>query len=243
MKEKNYSNDIANAIKYYLKENGWHFSFDEDKGLFKFGLSIRSKIRNISYIIGVRNDAYIVYAISPVCADEDDNKMMAAMAEFVCRANYGLSHGNFELDMRDGEVRFKCFIDCKGIIPTKDMIKNSIYCPEIMFKRYGPGIVDIIFGNVTAKEAVEKCEKSAEEFTNLLKAILLQEETSDLDDTTIVSRLIELAKEDSELEDILSGLIEISDGSEPSDEDKPSNCSRVPELLKTDLFDTEGDNE
>ena len=36
MKEKNYSAEIANAIKSYLKEDDWHFSFDEETGLFRF---------------------------------------------------------------------------------------------------------------------------------------------------------------------------------------------------------------
>ena len=31
-----------------------------------------------------------------------------------CRANYGLlANGNFELDMDDGEIRYKVFIDCR----------------------------------------------------------------------------------------------------------------------------------
>ena len=126
MKEKNYSAEIANAIKSYLKEDDWHFSFDEETGLFRFGLSLSSKIKKINYIVDVKEDQYIVYAIAPIGADEEDKKMMATMAEFVCRANYGLKNGNFELDMRDGEVRFKCFADCEGITPSKDMVENSI---------------------------------------------------------------------------------------------------------------------
>lgn len=36
---KSYSIDIANAIKSFLVEDDWDFSFDEKKGIFKFGLS------------------------------------------------------------------------------------------------------------------------------------------------------------------------------------------------------------
>lgn len=223
MKEKIYSTDIANAIKSYLKEDDWHYSFDEEKGLFKFGLSIRGKIKNISYIVDVRDDEYIVYAISPVCADEDDNKMMAAMAEFVCRANYGLKNGNFELDMRDGEVRFKCFVDCEGITPSKDMVQNSIHCPAVMFKRYGSGIVDIIFGNATAKEAVEKCEKATEDEVR-----------------SLLSKLME-GEGEGELGEMLAKLAERLGAPEKDDESSDTGC--VPAMIKTDLFGTEGDEE
>ena len=54
MKEKNYSETIANAIKSYLKEDDWHFSFDEETGLFRFGLSLSSKIKKINYIVDVK---------------------------------------------------------------------------------------------------------------------------------------------------------------------------------------------
>ena len=86
--------------------------------------------------------------------------MMAQMAEFLCRANYGLQNGCFELDFRDGEIRYKSFIDCDDMMPSFEVIQNSIYCTAGMFQRYAPGIVDIIFSGCTAKAAIEKCEKS-----------------------------------------------------------------------------------
>lgn len=84
MKEKLYSVKIANAIKSYLEEDDWHFSFDEKKGLFKFNLSLKSKIKNISYIIDVKEDEYIVFVVSPIGADVEDKTMMSQMAEFIC---------------------------------------------------------------------------------------------------------------------------------------------------------------
>lgn len=44
MKERTYSESIAQAIKGYLADDDWHFSFDEKCGLFKFGLSLKGMI-------------------------------------------------------------------------------------------------------------------------------------------------------------------------------------------------------
>ncbi len=118
MKERTYSKTIAQAIKEFLTNDDWHYSFDEQRGLFKFGLSIKGKIKKVRYLVDVKDDAYLVYAIAPIGGDEDDRNMMMEMAEFICRANYGLKSGNFELDMDDGEIRFKCYVDCDGINPT-----------------------------------------------------------------------------------------------------------------------------
>ena len=222
MKEKvrNYSTEIANAINSYLKQDDWHFSFDEENGLFRFGLSLSSKIKKINYIVDVKEDEYIVYAIAPIGADEEDKKMMATMAEFVCRANYGLKNGNFELDMRDGEVRFKCFVDCESITPSKDMVQNSIHCPAIMFKRYGSGIVDIIFGNATATEAVNRCEKVAE-----------------IEMRSLLSELMEGEGEPSEM------LAKLAERLGSSEDDEPYDAGCVPAMIKTDLFGSEGDDD
>lgn len=129
-----------------------------------------------------------MYAIAPLGADEDDSKMMASMAEFVCHANYGLKNGNFELDMRDGEIRFKSFVDCEGITPTLDMVRNSIHCPAAMFERYGDGIVGIIFGGMSAKEAVDRCEKGSEdEIRSMLSDLGVEDAGGDVE--SLISRL------------------------------------------------------
>lgn len=219
MKEKIYSQTIAQAINSYLTNDEWHFSFDEKHGLFRFGLSLKGKIKKINYIVDVKDDEYVVYAISPLGADEDDKEMMSSMAEFVCRANYGLVNGNFELDMRDGEIRFKCFVDCEGVTPTSEMVRNSIHCPAAMFKRYGAGIVDIIFGRASALDAVEKCEKTTEdELRHLLTELECDEEGDELEG--MIARLAERL-----------GLTET---------DEPTATDGESVHIKTDLFGTEG---
>lgn len=196
MKERDYSMNIANAVCDFLNEDDWHFSFDQERGIFKFGLRLKGKLKKINYIVDIKDDEYLVYAISSLGADEEDSEMMANMAEFICRANYGLKMGNFELDFDDGEVRFKVHVLCKGITPTAEMIKRSIYCPASMFKRYGSGIVDIIFGNASGKDAVDKCEKHDEsEIRSILTELLFEEDggTSVSGDDDIESMIARLA--------------------------------------------------
>ena len=222
MKNRTYSKSIADAINSFLTEDDWHFSFDYQLGLFKFVLNLKGRIKNVRYTVDVKDDEYVVYAISPIGADEDDEKKMAIMAEFICRANYGLKNGNFELDMRDGEIRYKSFVDCEGLTPTTEMVRNSIHCPAAMFDRYGDGIVDIIFGNSTAKEAVAKCEKSPEEE---LRALLGEEFDGDDDMEAMIARL--------------AARFEI-DESELHTDGETADSSDGETEVKTDLFGTEG---
>ncbi len=159
---RNYSGEIKDAIQSFLTQYRLQALFDEQEGVFRFDLAMEGRIREVRYIIAVREDEYMVYVICPLAANNGKN-ITAEMAEFICRANYGLKNGNFELGMDDGVIRYKAYVDCTDTVPDREVVKNSIFCPAAMFDRYSEGIVEIIFGNMSAKEAVEKCEKPKEE--------------------------------------------------------------------------------
>ena len=153
-----YSEEIVELIRNFLIEDDWKFEFDDEKGIFRFGVGIDSKLKHLRYFIPVKSDSFVVYAISPIEADSDDEAVMKEMADFICRANYGLRNGNFELDMTDGEVRYKIYVDCDGITPSEEIIKGSIIIPSLMFDRYAAGMLDVMFKGSKAEEAIAKCE-------------------------------------------------------------------------------------
>lgn len=167
---KNYSTDIASRIDNFLRNDDWRYQFDEERGVFKFGLNLHSKLKEMNYLIRVKNDCYIVYGIFPIGGDADDISMMQRLAEFVCRANYGLLNGSFELDFRDGEVRFKSYVDCDdNSFPCNEVIRNSIHYPAAMAERYSDGMLNIIFTSISPEAAIEKCEgDSVEQLRRLL---------------------------------------------------------------------------
>ena len=155
---RTYSQELVSAIRRFLIDDDWKFEFDDENGIFRFGVNIDGKMKHVNYFVPVRDDSYTVYAISPVSADSDDLQCMNAITEFICRANYGLRNGNFEIDMRDGEIRYKVHVDCSGGVPAKSVIENSVYVPSLALERYAPGILDVIFAGKGAAESVEKCE-------------------------------------------------------------------------------------
>jgi Putative bacterial sensory transduction regulator len=87
----------------------------------------------------------------------EENKRQA-VAEFLTRANYGLMIGNFELDFNDGEIRYKTSIDIVGDNLSFALIKNLVYTNVTMMDEYLPGILFVIDGNASPKEAITKIE-------------------------------------------------------------------------------------
>lgn len=241
MRKYEYSDEIVNVVKKFLDDDDWHYSFNEETGIFRFSLRIRGKIQSISYVIDVHEDEFITYGMSPIGADGEDTEMMAQMAEFICRANYGMKNGCFDLD-RDGEIRFRSFVDCEDLLPSISVVKNSVHCTATMFKRYAAGIVDIIFGGAKAKDAITKCEGDLPSTENELMSALEEVLGGDVSEEAVGALLSRLASE--------LGIGEDSDESH-EDDDRPEGIRLNPfadegggvsgqSHIKMDLFGAEG---
>lgn len=194
-----YNSGIADEIQTFLDNDDWHYELNKEYGIFRFGVKLKTKMKNIRYAVDVGEDEYCVYAMSPLSAKEDDEQQMKEISEFVNRANYGIRDGNFELDFRDGEIRYKCYVNCKDGIPSQETIRASIYMPATVFNTYSPGIIAVLFSNMSAAKAVALCEgdsngddeennkqdeeQEAKELSRLLSDLLKEEDNGDAEDT------------------------------------------------------------
>ena len=68
------------------------------------------------------------------------------MAMFLTRVNYGLKMGNFEMDLDDGELRFKTSIDV-GAEPLSPALARPLFMSNLTtFSLYLDGITAVIQG-------------------------------------------------------------------------------------------------
>ena len=158
--KRNYSRTIVNRIEMFLDENKWKYSFDEEAGVFRLGIHISEgcMLDSVSVFLAVKETSICTYALFPINADYQDAEMMARLSEFICRSNWNLKQGCLEVDYEDGELRYRCFIDCECTIPSDEVIANSILCSTAMLENFSYGLIDIIFRNMTAVEAVQDVE-------------------------------------------------------------------------------------
>jgi len=162
--DEGYTQSIAKAVRLFMTDfmtdGAKAFMFDKKEGIFRATLNAGGDLRMLGCVIGVGNGYFRSYIISPIGADPKDPAKLAALSEFICRVNYGMKYGNFEMDFNDGEIRYKCFVDCEGRMdPSRELIENSVMAGIEMTKQYFPGIKDVLFNGVSPKDAIEKCEK------------------------------------------------------------------------------------
>jgi hypothetical protein len=153
----NYSSEIYQAIEDFLMDDDWKYDTSEKDGIFRAGVNLNCKVKNIRLLINVTSDSFSVISTLPIGAD-DDNK--AAVAEFITRANYGLMHGNFELDYSDGEIRYRTSLYCgEDTAPDSEQVRKMIYVNALMVERYGDGLMQVIFGVQTPAEVIHQIEE------------------------------------------------------------------------------------
>lgn len=221
-----YSKEVFNAIRRFLDKKHLYYHASEILGLIQLDLPTDSMIRRVDLRINVKNDYYIVRALSSVSADPKDAKSMARLAEYLTRVNYRLRNGNFEMDYRDGELAFKCYVDCHGGVPVQETIDDSIFCPPAMFHQYGNGILQVM--GVDPAQALEDCEARLKEEKE--EAEDAEEDSEDAVDDSPASRVLQDIDPDPDLT--------ASIGSVPDD---PATLDRLLDRLLASFQPSEGD--
>ncbi|MEH1983839.1 MAG: YbjN domain-containing protein [Nostoc sp.] len=103
----------------------------------------------------IEQQQFIFYSLCSVNTPEEKR---LAVAEFLTRANSGMVIGNFELDFADGEIRYKTSIDVEGDRLSYAIIRRLVYANVTMMDRYLPGIMSVIYGNVSPEDAIAQIE-------------------------------------------------------------------------------------
>jgi hypothetical protein len=100
---------------------------------------------------------FVFYSMCPITVPE--SRLGDAM-EFTTRANFGMILGNFELDVSDGEIRYKTSIDVEGGELTVGLCRQVVVSNVMMMDRYLPGVLAVISGARTPAQAIAELESN-----------------------------------------------------------------------------------
>lgn len=153
------SSTTISQITGFFDRNSWHYDIDHDGSGNEFlraGFTIKSKLKSISVQIRTLK---IGIKIVGICRLSVDEEYRASVAEYLHRANYGLNSGNFELDVRDGEVRYKVYLpEYDGYAVPDEAIDSGLDVIIDMFTRYGDGLAALMMGFSDPETEIKKAE-------------------------------------------------------------------------------------
>jgi hypothetical protein len=81
-----------------------------------------------------------------VCPEHAPPERRAAVATYLTRVNFGQMVGAFEMDLDDGEVRFRTSIDLEGEPMTGPLLSGVVYPNHQAMIDYLPGLLQVIAG-------------------------------------------------------------------------------------------------
>lgn len=147
--------EISDALNQLCLQEGWEITeLDDGEAMIEFKDEDHVEWSCFAYT-REKQHQFVFYSI----AFEDVPKdRIASIAEFITRINYGLSVGNFEINIDKGTLRYKTSLDFDKTAPTANLIAPLIYANITTFGKFLPILEQLIANEISPLEAVSKAK-------------------------------------------------------------------------------------
>ena len=149
---------VSNALRY-LESIGLSFhSIDENPQEWIILGVIPTNIGDIRLSVLIRQSprVMIVYIYHPISILKSSRNKAS---EFVNRANYGLPQGNFELDLNDGELRYKVSTPFLTTPISLEMFRFFVNTALSTMSYYHTPLVQILYNDIDPRVAIQLAEQ------------------------------------------------------------------------------------
>lgn len=147
---------VFDSVVAFLQEDNWHYEELPGESAIRFGFTGKNARYDCFGRANEDHEIFVFYTIVPVRVPEAQRN---TVAELLARINYGLNIGNFEMDMSDGEIRYKTSIDVEGGELTARMVETLIAVNISTTDRYFPSFADVLYAGTEPAEAVLRIER------------------------------------------------------------------------------------
>lgn len=137
-------------VAFYRDDAGWPVNVDAENDLLS--LTYQNNDDQWVFVASVDTQLRIltVFSRAPEACPEDRRP---AMCEALIRLNWGMTHGAFDMDMSDGEIRYRTGTDLAGNDLTPGIVQNTTNYNLTSMATYLPVLRKVIAG-ASAAEAV-----------------------------------------------------------------------------------------
>jgi hypothetical protein len=149
---------LLDVAKQFFESDNWHYRDVPEMGILT--MNFKGNAGQWVCFVQARDEHGLLalYSIAPITAPDDRRQ---AMCEYLARANYNMAVGNFEMDMADGQIRYKTSIAAMPGELTASLIGHMVYANLLNMDKYLPGIQAVIEVGVSPAEAIAQIEGQA----------------------------------------------------------------------------------
>lgn len=140
------------AVNNFLEEDGWNFESFPDDGVIRALFSSGEQEWELLALIREEMEQIVFY--SHVTNSSTPSERRIEMCDLLNRLNNRTIYGAFEMDVETGETMFRTALDVQDVVPSPELIRNSLYTNLGTMERYHGAIVALMIDeNVTAELA------------------------------------------------------------------------------------------
>ncbi|MEZ7503196.1 YbjN domain-containing protein [Psychrobacter sp. Arc29] len=121
---------IVDCLKQYFNDKQWHYTHyrpktNDSQQSHHLSLRMRHKKIDCGYLFRVqeKNKLLAIYGILPFLIPESHQ---SAALLLITQINYDMLIGNLEMDVNDGEIRYKNAIDIEAVGIDTEIIEHSL---------------------------------------------------------------------------------------------------------------------
>ena len=144
---------LFERVASYLDANDWRYSSDAERHYYS--MSCRIKEATVRVVIDVFETEewrrIMTFSIYPIFVPENRR---STVLEAMNRINHSLVYGNFEMDMADGEIRFRTTVESDNVL-QESMIERVLNGNLSLSDRHFGALMAVVFGSVEPEDAKE----------------------------------------------------------------------------------------
>jgi hypothetical protein len=139
----------------FFNKQGWSYSQASDRPVIHTGFTGNNGRWNCVAIVGPQDGHLMFVSLLPCKAAQGRR---AACAELLTRINYGLTHGCFEMDFQDGEIRFRTSVPLIGEA-SSDLVEHLVFSNLCTVDRLFGAIMKVIYANISPTVAMNRSKE------------------------------------------------------------------------------------
>lgn len=146
------------VVLSFFRGQRWIFREELEKRRISFEYASAAGVWSTVAVALDDAEQVVVYGVVPFAIDA---ARRGAVMELITRANFGLTIGNFEIDLEDGETRFKSSLDFEGAALTEPLLLSLVRANLAVMEHYLPAIVATSLRDTRPLDALAALEAAA----------------------------------------------------------------------------------
>ena len=146
---------VTDMVREYYDRQDWRYEFDPGTKAFRMRMS-STCVDSYQMITFIRDEEWFTtLTVFPIRIPEEKRPLIE---ELIARANFGMILGCFEMQPRNGLLQFRNTCLCGDTELDMTVLERHIDVGFRMCNRYGPAILEVLYGGVSPADAVRKAE-------------------------------------------------------------------------------------